>query len=362
MDIKKSFERRMVESYYGVPDKNKFGKLLKNLSVLFPYSYDLDKKQVAKLIDESADDVKDIVKKLIRNTEYIGFEKFIGRMNSCIYSLVNTGVKKDRPIFIYLDSDLKTQKSRYWLYLYVTLFILYITNKKKEIIYIENYRHPELRDDDTIVLIDDCIYSDYDVSKYPSYTNLFNLQKPYTFYLLIPYASETAIKIIKNYNLKLSEIKRINNNTFDVPNIFLPMHYLHTIKSVNDVLNAKEIKLISDYYKFVANGDFNNKQLIYFNHKMAGNHLIISELYLGIVPCKYNLEVVKQLNSKYGIINALNYKKYIEYFKIIPIIKNHSDDLRDIDVMNPISPIRQSDRIPYTQFVKLLESELEIVY
>lgn len=360
MDRNKSFEKIMVESYYGVPDKNKFGKLLKNLSVLFQYSYDFDKKKVAMLIEESADDVKDIVKKLIRNTEYISFEKFIGRMNSCIYRLISSGVKKDRPVFIYLDSDLKTQKSRYWLYLYVTLFILYITNKKKEIIYIENYRHPQLRDDDTIVLIDDCIYSDYDVSKYPIYTNLFNLQKPYTFYLLIPYASKIALKIIDDYNFKLSETKRIN--TFEVPNIFLPKYYLHTIKSVNDVLNAKEIKLISDYYKFVANGDFNNKQLIYFNHKMEGNHLIISELYLGIVPCKYNLEVVKQLNKKYGIINALNYKKFIEYFKIIPIIKNYSDDIRDIDVMNPISPIHQSDRIPYTQFVELLESNLEIVY
>jgi hypothetical protein len=324
-------DRAKVESLYGRPNKNKLSVLMKNTFKLYPIDHSLDKTQIRKFIDACDPEVKKIAQKLINNTDHISFEKFLTRMNTCIYHLISI-VKVDRPVFVYLGVDLKEvkNKSNYWLYLYVKEFIRYITNNKK-VILITEINNPLLKKDDVIVLIDDCIYSGMQMGD-----TIYNIKNTISndYYLLVPYMSTKSIEVIKNNfaaNSKLSTSKLI----------ITPHHY--NLKLSNDILNENEIDIIGKYYiNYYAS--FRGKYLIYFDHKLADTVSTITHFYLGIVPSKENIksfEKAKEINQDYykkgDLEKALKFNSY-DYLKIIPIIKNCSHYTKKIEVMSPKCP------------------------
>ncbi len=328
----KNPDRAKVESLYGRPNKNKLSVLMKKTFKLYPIDHSLDKTQIRKFIDACDPEVKKIAQKLIENTDHISFEKFLTRMNMCIYHLISI-VKVDRPVFVYLGVDLKEvkKKSNYWLYLYVKEFIRYITNNKK-VILITEMNNPLLKKDDVIVLIDDCIYSGMQMGD-----TIYNIKNTISndYYLLVPYMSTKSIEVIKNNfatNSKLTTTSKL---------IITPHHY--NLKLTNDILNDNEIDIIGKYYiNYYAS--FRGKYLIYFDHKLADTVSTITHFYLGIVPSKENIksfEKAKEINQDYykkgDLEKALKFNSY-DYLKIIPIIKNCSHYTKKIEVMSPKCP------------------------
>jgi hypothetical protein len=346
----KNSDRAKVESLYGRPNKNKLSVLLKNTFKLFPIDHSLDKTQVRKFIEACDPEVRKIAQKLIDNTDHISFEKFLARMNTCIYHMISI-VKADRPVFVYLGIDLNEvkKKSNYWLYLYVKEFIRYITNNKKKVILTTEMNNPLLKKDDVVVLIDDCIYSGMQMGD-----TIYNIKNTIPndnlYYLLVPYMSTKSIEVIKNNfaaNYKLATSKLI----------ITPHHY--NLKLTNDILNDNEIDIIGKYY-ILYYASFRGKYLIYFDHKLADTVSTITHFYLGVVPSNENIkafEKAKEINQDYykkgNLEKALKFNSY-DYLKIIPIIKNCSHYTKKIEVMSPkcpAPPYKES----FKEFVNLIK-------
>ena len=320
-EVKSDDNKAKVRELYGIPNKNKLSSLMKDTFKLFPFDHSFDKEQVRKFINACEPGVRDIAQKIINNTTHISFEKFLARMNTCIYNLM-TIVDVNRPVFVYLGKDYSMdalkKKSNYWLYLYVKEFIRFITNDKKEIDLITDFNSPSLHTDDVIVLIDDCIYSGQQMGSTVGQINIYN-KKVYKFYLLVPYISNKGLSRIKsNFRNNLS----LKSSTLIAPKIQFKL------TSTTSILSPEEIDKIKHYYRYWG-VSFSNKYLIYFDHKLADSLSTIPHFYLVIVTSNKNLELIKKnILEKNKLMNDEKYKKLaikldvFSYINIIPLFKN----------------------------------------
>jgi len=355
-DVKKPIiDKNKVEELYGVPNKNKLSVLMKTTFKLFPFDHSIDKEQVNKFIQACDPEYKEICKKIIDNTEHISFEKFLARMNSCIYNLM-TYVNFKRPIFIYLGkeqdfNDLKT-KSNYWLYLYVKEFIRYITNEIKDVILITDIKKSNLMANDIIVLIDDCIYSGQQMGETVrsiSTNSFFS----YNFYLLVPYISSKGLTKIKS---AFNKNKDLQNSTL------IPTAHLQKLKSTNHILSSKEIEIMNNYYYKYWWLNFNNKYLIYFDHKLADKVSTITHFYLGIVPSNANTINIanyyyykKELFNK-GMFYKSNNLDLYNFLIIIPLFKNCKHYTKNLNIMSPKCPAPPY-KDTFKDFINLIKND-----
>lgn len=294
-----------------------FKKLLTNTFDKYPLNHSLNKEAVNKFIQASDLDVRDICKKIIDNTTHISFEFFLIKLNSCINELLKI-INPDRPIFVYTNYNIETymNKSNYWIFLYFNNYIKLKTSNRIEIIIITSSQDINLRDDDFIIFIDDCIYSGAQIKETISkFENLNYLQL--NLFILIPFVSRKGLDILQNTFNSIDNLKEYCNLIFCQNSII--------IKKGDDILTSSEIIKISSYY---SKGmiDFKNTYFIYFDHKLASLTSTITAFYLGLVPNKYN----KQKLSDY----IINYDELI----IIPIINNCHNYINKIDFFNPKCP------------------------
>jgi len=305
----------------------------------YPLDHSFDKEAVKKFIEASDVSVRDIVKKIIDNTDHISFEKFLMRLNSIIKELLDI-VEKDKKTVVYCflgESLVKVKnKSNYWIYIYVLNYIEKKTNGKVNVKLIDNIDLIQ-EDNAKIILIDDCVYSGSQLRNTIMEIK-FNSTFTFNFYMLIPYMSKIGIDVIKN-GYKFN--KNLNNSKF----IFFKNMYM--IKSVNDVLSVPEIYKINFYYSSLVT--FNNKFMIYFDHKLADTISTITPFYLGIVPCNENYNLDLHKNKLLSIPPYLLHK-----YKIIPIIKNCDYYTNNMNFMNadcPAPPYKKQkfNRLMYIQ-------------
>lgn len=354
-------DKYKVERLYGKPLNNKFK------FNYYPLDHRLDKKQIKKFIEASDINVRDIVKKIFDNTIHISFEKFITRLNSNIYHLISI-TDINRPLFIYLGNIKNiNKKSNYWLYLYLQNYIEYITNNSKSIILINESNINLLKKDDIIVLIDDCIYSGIQMAENISYIN-YNFKERYQFYLLVSFTSTYGLEYVK---------KTFKNNIFLKKSSLIICPYQFYLPIINDILSKKEIDYMNYFYQALYLS-FDNKFLIYFDHKLADKISTITDFYLGVVPCIQNLKISNRFDIKinnlykniklqddklredeinhtnlYNFLNIeraniySNYNDYYDYFIIIPVIKKCKNI--NIQPMSPYCPIP-----PYKSYFKNL--------
>jgi hypothetical protein len=157
-----------------------------------PLSFELNINACKKFIDAADEEVKDICRKIIDNTQHISYERFILSVNKIIDEYFETfetlHFDLNRPIFIFITIDESKKhhkykyKSNYWIMEYVIKRmkkILKSENSDCKII-IVNYPvdTPEIQEGDTIIFIDDCIYSGSQlgssIKKFKRYEYLYN--------------------------------------------------------------------------------------------------------------------------------------------------------------------------------------------
>jgi len=327
----------MIDKKEELKNDKKF--LLDTVFRHYPLDHSFDKEAVKKFIDASDVSVKDIVKKIIDNTDHISFEKFLMRLNSNIKELLAI-VEKDKKtiIYCYLGDYLVNvkNKSNYWMYVYV---FNYIEKKTKGNVSVKLIENIDLIKENNakIILIDDCVYSGSQMHN-TIIDIMFISNFSFDFYLLIPYMSKDGMKSIK-------EAFEYNRMLHKCSYNFLKNIYI--IKCVNDILTTAEMYKMNFFYSGLVT--FNYKFMIYFDHKLADTVSIITPFYLGIVPCKENYNINIHKNKLLTIPPYLLHK-----YKIIPIIKNCSYYTNNINFMNadcPAPPYKKQkfNRLLYIQ-------------
>ncbi len=323
---------KLVKKLEGDKPKFQLSKLLSKVFTHYPLDHSLDKKAVERFIEASDPSVKNICRKIIDNTDHISFEKLLTRLNSNIKDLIKKvkfNGKKNQDIYCYLGLKITNhlmQKSNYWLYLYISEYIKYKTEGKINVILIDNL--DTIKDNNAnIMLIDDCIYSGSQMgSTIRSIT--YKNKMTFNFYFLIPFMSKKGKKYIEeNFNANTF----LSNNNCKI--IFLD--HIYFITEINNILTIDEIDKISKFYNGIVS--FNNKYLIYFDHKLADVVSTITGFFLGIVPCKKNIKLIIDLKFTY-FDRIIVPDKYINNFIVIPIIKNCSNYSNKLNLTSPKCP------------------------
>jgi hypothetical protein len=331
--------KKIIESVFGKPYKFKLSNLLKDNFVAYPLDHSFNKNAVNKFLRACDAEVRDICYKLILNTEHISFELFLNKINECIYELLvyyinqNPKITKyTRPLIIYNSNYKLFGKSNYWIYTYIVQFIKYITNDNVRLELWNGFDDIGLVKNDFIVMIDDCIYSGSQMGG-----DIMSLYNPknikINLYLLVPFISEVGEKRV------ISDFKH-NSYLYKSRSKLIFAKNVHKPKIIDNVLTEKEFIIFNDYYKaFIY---LKGKSLIYFDHKLADVVSTITPFYLGIVPSKQNLEILK---TNFNVITDINQAQNVvkteeiyEYLNIIPIINNCDNHTSKLNLMSPICP------------------------
>jgi hypothetical protein len=296
----------------------------------YPLNHEFNKKNVKKFLEECDYKTRPLAKKIIDNTMHVSFEKMIKYLNMNVKDMINS-IKKDRPIFIYINLNEK-QKSNYWIYLYLKDYMKFKYPKSKVII-LSNIilDDPRLKDDDTIVFIDDCIYTGLQMSNNIRMLNNINNHKLNIFILasFISIYGQEFLSSIKNYKI-----------IFNSHLVFIP--------TINDFLKDNELEILSSYYTNTIYDHifeyFPYKHLIYFDHKLADNVSTIPLFYSGIVPNTHN----KELFNNNDIIDIP------DNLEIIPLFKN-CENVRNTNEITPECPSTPYKKISNEQFMKKIK-------
>lgn len=186
------------------------------------------------------------IKDIVNNIDYITFEKFLQELYICVDKFLKNIKKDETYLFIVEDN-----KSSLWVFSLIEKLLnydniyLYITSSINTLY--TSYITP-----DNIVLIDDCIYSGEQISRYIS--SIFNdLLSPINFHIIVPFITNKGLIRINKTIIK--------NGIYNTSHIY----YNYIVNTI------KEKNIISKYYilnnlKYSSNI---NKPIIFFEHKIA---------------------------------------------------------------------------------------------
>jgi len=276
-------------------------------------NHKLNKANIKEFINNSDIETKNIVKKLIRNTKYVSNKEFFHKLNINIKDLLKK-TKYHKVIYVYFNDNTKT--SNYWLYSYLKKIL------KSKIVPINSYSDEikTLKKDDYVVFIDDCIYTGHQLGGTIA-GFIFDIKEQIkhklNIFVLVPYISMEGRKFIK--------MVFKNNNEEKKYKLFFSK-YACKLKSTTKVLTKDEIELMNNYYPRVklmeydsARRYFEDKELVYFQHKLADGTSTIPLFYKGLVPNKHNLEILSNYTEDdfnklmiYPLINNCTYSKHFD--------------------------------------------------
>lgn len=279
--------------------------------------HNLNKRNITKFIEQANSETKPIISKIIKNTMYVTINKFLRLFLKNLKTFLKNYNKKVLYIFIENRKGFK-EKSNYWLYEYIKRILPAFT-----INLITNFNDDlsKFNEDDYILFIDDCIYSGHQLgsniaslisyneskSKIINYTNIF---------ILVPFISLEGM----NY---INQVFAENNQD----NKFKLYYNKFIIKPINtnDLLTQKEIEIMNKYYpkkiyglENSGNHYFQDKSLIYFQHKLADIQSTIPLFYNGLVPNDNNLKILMSITKD-------NYQEMIKKLEVISLITNCND-------------------------------------
>lgn len=276
--------------------------------------YKLNKKNIKEFINNSDIETKKIVKKIIRNTKYVSNKEFFHLLKKNIKYLLKK-TKYHKVVYVYVDEK-NTKTSNYWLYSYLKKIL------KSKVVPIKDFSDnvKTLKKDDYVVFIDDCVYTGHQLGA--TIANFIfnikeNIKHKLNIFALVPYISIDGKKYIK--------MLFKNNNEEKKYRLFFSK-YAYKLKSTTKVLTKEEIELMNNYYpriKLMENDStrryFEDKQLVYFQHKLADGTSTIPLFYKGLVPNKHNLEVLSNYTEDdfdklmiYPLITNCTYSKHFD--------------------------------------------------
>jgi hypothetical protein len=231
-------------------------------------------------------------------------------------------------------------KSSFWLFEYVKQYINFKTSMTRNIILINNVDNKILKDNDVVILIDDCIYSGAQMSD--TIYDMNNKKKiKLIFYILVPFISNSGkAKITYFFNLK--------SYHRDYCKIIFPK-YSFKPKILNEILTNDEIILFSKYYNKLQS--VSDKFLIYFDHKLADTVSTLTPFYLGIVPNQKNLQILKQINIK-------DYSNYLNLLDIIPIINKCDKYKYKVNFNSPKCPAPPYKK-SFEKFINIYKKDID---
>jgi len=293
--------------------------------------YPLNKKNIKKFINESDDDVKPIVKKIIKNTKYINFNEFMKELYKSVNYLLKYLKKNKKQVFYVYKTKEFENKSNGWIYKYLQYMMNFLEPNIK--IHLIDNSFIKIMNDDFIILTDDCIYTGNQMRNNVRDINK-NIKKKVKIFIVCPFLTSQSIDLL-NYWMNTSE--NINNNE-----LIISKHKNIDKYLIDKFLNFEERSLLASYYgnlnlEVIINDDddiyyttFNGNYLLYFNHKLADYLSTISLFYMGVVPNKYNKKIFeKRVES--GFKGQLK-------FQVIPLISNCLYNETNINVNKPVCP------------------------
>jgi len=288
-------------------------------------SYNINKIRANEFINKCDISVRPIVKKIIDNTTHISFETFYLYLLKNIRALLNEYLNLKKIFFKFKNQNSYSKKSNFWISSLVKDIIIYECEKRKrkeiEIIYISSFFDDErIEENDVILLIDDCIYSGMQIKE--NFLDLGNkkfsdlkdliINKSLNIYIFVSFIHKNKIEEFKKLNLNLKFCK-----------------YIHNFKKTNEILTNNEIKSLEIFYH-----SFNDKYLIYFDHKLADEVSTIPLFYSGLVLNKKNKEII---NSIIKEILLSIYDKKMDLLDFYPFIEN-CEKIRNVDIFEPLCP------------------------
>jgi hypothetical protein len=296
------------------------------------FSHPLNKDNCKKFIKSSDITVREIVKKIIDNTNYISYIELKRNLsiiinNLIIYILEN----KKEEVYIFQNKKNKN-KSNYW----ISLFLIYkLKDSNIKYTIIDNY-YLNIKNDDIIIFIDDCIYSGEQMSSILKTFIISKKIKSLNICLVVPYIStigkQLIIKEIDKHNLKLFFYKELTENT-------------------STILTDDEIEKIEDFYPDEDDiiNNFKNKYLIYFDHKLADGISTIPLFYSGVMPTFYNKLLLENLKTEHNPAKRLILENKLKSH-MIPLITN-CEHIRNLDIAEPECP-KPPYKLNYSSFIK----------
>jgi len=287
-------------------------------------SYNINKIRANEFINKCDISVRPIVKKIIDNTTHISFETFYLYLLKNVKALLDEYLNLKRIFFKFKNQSSYTKKSNFWISSLVKDIIMYECEKRKrkeiEIIYIITFYTEKIKENDVILLIDDCIYSgmqireNFNISYFNTLLDLRDLiiNKSLNIYIFVSFIHENKIEEFKKLDINLKFCK-----------------YIHNFKKTNEILSYNEIKSLEMFYT-----SFYDKYLIYFDHKLADELSTIPLFYSGLVLNKKNKEII---NSIIKEILLSIYDKKMDLLDFYPFIEN-CEKIRNVDIFEPLCP------------------------
>jgi len=277
---------------------------------MYPKTHNIVEYKKELFIYNCADEVKNIIEKVIKNTIHISFETFMTYLIKNFKKIITN--KSNINIFIYITEDF-IEKSNYWIYQLLNYYKSKI-GFNGNLIIISSLNDEKLKDNDIIFIVDDCIYSGEQLKLViEEMNNTRNLKL--NIYLFISFMTNKGLDKVKK---EFSE-----NSNLDNCKLLLVHHIYYIDKSINNYLFDNEIKILEKYYSI----DIKNRYLIYFDHKMADYYSTIPLIYSGIVANSKNKELLFQIRKN----KKIDLKKDLDYIQFI----NKTDEIRNINVMQP---------------------------
>jgi hypothetical protein len=276
-----------------------------------PLNYKINLKNKKLFLEYTATDAKYAMKKFLDNIIHISHDTFIQQIkNNLEKNIIIANKLEDRPLFFYINSYGKKDKSNYWVYNYIKQFL---NEKNIETVLLSenNNDYKELIDNDIVLLADDCVYSGDQMMKTMSalYTQLDN-EKNIQLLLFVPYMSlEGKNNIVDKF---------IYNQKFFPKKLKLSISEYIEILPLNKYLNSEEAKSIFKYYTIHTEL---NKYIIYFDHKVADYISSYPYIFNGLVPNEKNKTIMNKIFElkktffKYDYSNLEKLKKEYDVTK-----------------------------------------------
>jgi len=277
---------------------------------MYPKTHNIIEFKKQQFIYNCDKEIRKIIEKVLNNTIHISFETFMTYLIQNFKKIIKFNRKCT--LYIYITEDF-IEKSNYWIYQLLNYYKSSFGFKGNFII-ISSLNDLRLKDNDIILIPDDCIYSGEQLRLIvEEMTNNRNLKL--NIHLFISFMTNKGLDKIKN--------EFSNNSNLDNCKLYLP-YYIYIIdKSINYYLSDKEIKILENYYSI----DMNNRYLIYFDHKMPDYYSTVPLIYSGIVANSKNKELLFQIRKN----KKIDLKKDLDYIQFI----NKTDEIRNINVLEP---------------------------
>lgn len=277
---------------------------------MYPKTHNIIEYKKQQFIYNCDKEVREIIEKVLNNTIHISFETFMTYLIQNFKKIIKFNRKCS--LYIYITEDF-IEKSNYWIYQLLNYYKSSF-GFKGDLIIISSLNDLRLKNNDIILIPDDCIYSGEQLRLIvEEMTNNRNLKL--NIHLFISFMTNKGLDKIKN--------EFSNNSNLDNCKLYLPYYIYNIDKSINNYLSDKEIKILENYYSI----DMNNRYLIYFDHKMPDYYSTVPLIYSGIVANSKNKELLFQIRKN----KKIDLKKDLDYIQFI----NKTDEIRNINVLEP---------------------------